>query len=209
MRDDVAHEVVATVRDDQRVREFSDYMERLCDYYGVEHEHGDIDTVILRPGQQMLSDALPGLPEDGMTGTVDGPLRSHVRTLPFDLGASADRRCDGRVGSNRCGQHCAATLRVKALPPGTLLLEALRRPLSRAARLQIQRFCLRPASVSSATKPDVTSQKLYAPTVDKLTRGVPPTTALEWLNKHAIESRNIIATILCSRKPPHGGGGAR
>lgn len=182
MRDDVAHDVVTTVRDDQRVREFSDYMERLFDYFGVEHEHGDIDTVILRPGQHMLNDALPGLPEDGMTGTVDRSValaREDVAFLTWEH-PLIDGAMDGLVRTG-AGNTALATLRVKALSPGTLLLEAryvVHCPAP--ARLQIQRF-LPEASVRIVCDEagrDLT-KALTPPTVDKLTRGVPPTTALE------------------------------
>ena len=109
-------------------------MERLCDYYGVEHEHGDIDTVILRPGQQMLSDALPGLPEDGMTERDRSVAlaREDVAFLTWEH-PLIDEAMDGlvRTGAATCARYATC----EGATRDFITRSALRRPLSRAGAI--------------------------------------------------------------------------
>ncbi|NEV61739.1 RNA polymerase-associated protein RapA [Thiorhodococcus minor] len=52
-------------------REVADYLTRFWDAFGVEHEPGPGGSIVARPGNQMLQEHFPRLPEDGLTATFE------------------------------------------------------------------------------------------------------------------------------------------
>ena len=138
----VAQRLVAQVEEDQRSGELADYVEQLADQFGLEHEDHSDNTIILRPGDHMISDAFSQLPEEGLTGTFDrrrALSREDMAFLTWEhplLRDAMDLIANGDFGS-----ACIATLSVKGLPPGTLLLEAYYSPAVRApVSLQLDRY---------------------------------------------------------------------
>ena len=43
--------------------ELADYMERVCDQFGVEQQYHSLHSVVLQPGDHMHGHSFPGLPE--------------------------------------------------------------------------------------------------------------------------------------------------
>ncbi len=63
--------LVDAIEEIDAARAASDYLTRFWDAFGVEHESGPGGSVVVRPGQQMLHETFPRLPEDGLTATFD------------------------------------------------------------------------------------------------------------------------------------------
>ncbi len=137
-----ADEVIGEILDEQKAPELAGHLEQLMNHFGVEQEHNDANSVILKPGEHMLNHSLPGLPEDGMTGTfsrTEALQREdfHFLTWEHPLVQGA---MDGLIDSG-AGNTAFATAALKGLPPGTLLIEArfaAHCPARRA--LRVQRF---------------------------------------------------------------------
>ena len=50
-----------------------EYLSAYWDAFGVDHEPGPGGSLVLRPGRHMLQEHFPGLPEDGLTVSLDRP----------------------------------------------------------------------------------------------------------------------------------------
>jgi len=103
-----------------------DYMLDACDILGVDIEDHSEHADILRPGEHYQAGHVTELPEDGLTVTwsrqqalerEDMAFMSWEHPLVSGIMES--------VTSSGLGKAALATMSVKALPPGTLLLEAL------------------------------------------------------------------------------------
>ena len=121
-----ADEVVANMIEAADNRELVAFVDRVCDEFGVEqHSHGPT-SVVLQPGDHMQDHSLPGLPEDGLTGSYqrdEALSRDDLHFLtwehPFVSGAM-DRVLSGGVGNT-----ALCTIKLGPLKPGTMLLEAI------------------------------------------------------------------------------------
>jgi ATP-dependent helicase HepA len=102
------------------------YLERLFDIYGIETEPHSRHSLIIRPGDHMLSGDFPGLHPEGMTITFDRQtaLTNEDRQFltwehPLVSGAM------DMILSNEPGNTAMCTLKLPGAKPGTLLLECL------------------------------------------------------------------------------------
>ena len=66
-----AAEVVDNILDSTNQLELADYMERVCDQFGVEQQYHSAHSVVMQPSDQMHGHSFPGLPEGGLTATYD------------------------------------------------------------------------------------------------------------------------------------------
>jgi ATP-dependent helicase HepA len=118
------------------------YMQRVWDNFGVDCEPHSEHAVVIRPSEHMLVSHFPELTEDGFTATFDRQQalqRDDMEFLswehPMFLGL-AEMLIGGEYGN-----AALTTIKIKGLPPGTLLLEAIYTVSSPAPReLQVQRF---------------------------------------------------------------------
>ena len=138
----VAEALVADVAEYELESPLPEIMEQLFDQFGVEQEDQSDATVILRPGDHMQDSHFPQLPDEGMTASFYRDLalsRDDVAFLSAEhpmVTEAIDQILDGDYGN-----ASLCTLKLKPLPPGTLLLE-LNYQLSAAApkALQLNRF---------------------------------------------------------------------
>lgn len=70
-RTDLDLALVDAIEEIDANRDVADYLVRFWDTFGVEHEAGTGGSVVVRPGQQMLYEHFPQLPEDGLTATFE------------------------------------------------------------------------------------------------------------------------------------------
>jgi ATP-dependent helicase HepA len=137
-----AAELITALEAEQRSDTLAEYLEMLAEQFGLDHEDHSDNAIILRPGDHMITEAFPHLPEDGITGTFDRDRALSREDMSYfswehPLVSSAM----DMVMSSDFGSASICTIAVKALKPGTLLLEAFFSPAVQApAWLQLQRY---------------------------------------------------------------------
>ncbi len=102
------------------------YLELLCDSYGVDQEYHSEHAVILRPTDHMLTGHFPGLQEDGTTVTFSREQalsREDMEFLTWEHPILVEAM--EMVTTTELGNAAIATLSLKGIPPGTLLLESV------------------------------------------------------------------------------------
>ncbi len=118
--------VVDAVVDDERRFELEGYMERVFDQFGVEQDRHSAVSVVLHPGDHMLTPHFPGLPESGMTATYQREMalsREDVQFLTWEhpmVSGAMEMILGGDFGNT-----ALCTLKLPPLKPGTLLVEAV------------------------------------------------------------------------------------
>lgn len=125
-RENEAAQLVAQLTTIARTSELSSYMEQVFNTYGVECENHTQQSLVIRPGQHMLTEHFPHLPDDGATLTYErASALAHENWLfltwehPMVLGAM-EMILEGGHG------NCTAMgIRHPAVPSGTLALEML------------------------------------------------------------------------------------
>lgn len=70
-RKPIAEKIVNAIHKIEDNQELEDYMLRVCDSYGVEHDDHSDHSYVLHPGNHMLTPHFPELPDDGATITFD------------------------------------------------------------------------------------------------------------------------------------------
>ncbi len=141
-RPKAASDVIDRIVKAEKRKELEDYMEDVADQLGIDIESHDINSIILRPSENMRCGLLPGMRDEGATYTFsrDNALsREDLGFLTWEhptVVAAMDH-----VLSSEHGNTAVATIKLKPLPPGTLLLETIFRVNSIAAKhLQLHRF---------------------------------------------------------------------
>jgi len=111
---------------DEHSDELANYLLKTADAYGIEHEPQSDQTVILRPTEHQRIDQFPLLPDEGVTLTASRALALTREDLLF---LSWDHPMIQQVMELVClgdlGNAAVATLQLKGIAPGTLLLECL------------------------------------------------------------------------------------
>lgn len=121
-----AAEVVENILSSTNQLELADYMERVCDQFGVDQQYHSLHSVVLHPGDHMHEHSFPGLPEDGLTATYDRTkalvredMQFHTWEHPMVVG-SMDMILSGEFGN-----VTLCTVKLQALKPSTVLLECI------------------------------------------------------------------------------------
>ncbi len=121
-----AAEVVEDILRSTNQLELADYMERVCDQFGVDQQYHSLHSVVLQPGDHMHEHSFPGLPEDGLTATYDRTkalvredMQFHTWEHPMVAG-SMDMILSGDFGN-----VSLCTVKLQALKPSTVLLECI------------------------------------------------------------------------------------
>ncbi|MCY4044643.1 MAG: RNA polymerase-associated protein RapA [Cellvibrionales bacterium] len=141
-RPEQAEAVIDQLVEAEQRKELEDYLEQLTDQLGIEVEAQDNHSIIMRPSENMRCGLLPGMRDEGATYTFS---RDNALSRD-DLGFLTWEHPTVKAGmehvlSSEHGNTCVATISLKPLPPGTLLVET-RFVLNAIAdkSLQIERF---------------------------------------------------------------------
>jgi ATP-dependent helicase HepA len=141
-RPDVARELIDEITSLETGDSLENYLEALCEAFGVDQEFHSEQTLILRPSEHMLTGHFPYVGEEGTTVTFsrDKALaREDMAFLTWEhpmLQEAMDM-----VLSTELGNAAIGTIKLKGVPPGTMLLEALYTVNCVAPReLQVERF---------------------------------------------------------------------
>jgi len=102
------------------------YMEQLFAAYGVEAEPHSSQSLVIRPGQQMLTEQFPHLPEEGATLTYDRDTAlAHEDRLFLTWEHPMVLDAMDMILESGHGNCSAMGIRHPAIPSGTLALEML------------------------------------------------------------------------------------
>ncbi|AXS83499.1 RNA polymerase-associated protein RapA [Marinobacter sp. Arc7-DN-1] len=125
-RRDVAEGLIAAIEEEEGEVRVRDYMMEAFDILGVDVEDHADHSDILRPGEQYQAGHVAELPEDGITVTWDRRNALEREDLAFmSWEHPMVTGVMDSVTSSGLGKAALASLSVKALPAGTLLMEAL------------------------------------------------------------------------------------
>ncbi len=121
-----ANEVVDILIEEELRRELADYMEKVFDEYGVDHEYHSENAIVIRPSDHMHCHHFPSLPEDGLTATYQRTLalsREDMHFLTWEhpmVSGAMDM-----VLNDEFGNTALCSIKLPPLKPGTLLAEAI------------------------------------------------------------------------------------
>ncbi|WP_126456560.1 RNA polymerase-associated protein RapA [Sulfuriflexus mobilis] len=125
-RPHVAEQLCERARQNDRQTSPMQYLEQVFDAYGVDSEvHGE-NSFVLHPGDHMQTSSFPALREEGMTVTYDRDTALANEDMQFlswehpMLTGAIDM-----VLGNEQGNTAMASIKVRGLKPGSLLLECL------------------------------------------------------------------------------------
>ncbi len=156
-----------------------EFLSATFDHYGVDQEDESEHTIILRPSER-LTGHFPGLTDDGLTATFDRDTAlaredMHYMTWEHPIAKEAL----AMTVQSDVGNAALNTISLRALPKGTLLLEAwFTIAVVAPAHLQIERYLsLTPTRVLMTANGKDVSVTLDAPRLDALCKDVDRKTA--------------------------------
>ena len=118
------------------------YLEALCEAFGVDQEFHSEQALILRPSEHMLTGHFPGVGDEGTTVTFDRDKALSREDMEFITWEHPMiHEAMDMVHSTELGNAAIGTIKLKGVPPGTMLLEALYTINCVAPKaLQVERF---------------------------------------------------------------------
>ncbi|MDX5298870.1 MAG: RNA polymerase-associated protein RapA, partial [Gammaproteobacteria bacterium] len=102
------------------------FMTQVFEEYGVAHEEHSLRTLILRPSEHLREAHFPGLDEDGTTVTFDRQRslsREDIAFMSWEHPMVVDSM--DMIQSTELGNATLASMAIKGVNPGTVLLEAV------------------------------------------------------------------------------------
>ncbi|MET0090440.1 MAG: RNA polymerase-associated protein RapA [Candidatus Thiodiazotropha sp.] len=141
-REPRAGELVAQVRQQDASAELDEYLQRLFDSYNIDTEPLGEAGLVLKPGEQVIAGSLPGLPEEGLTVTLDRcDALSHEERQFLTWEHPLVGNAMDQILSQQTGNAASIIVQSDELGKGQLLLEALFVVECPAPRpLQVSRF---------------------------------------------------------------------
>ena len=134
--------MIEEISADEDSKTLQEYLETLCEAYGVDIEHHSDATLILRPSDHMLTGHFPRLPEEGTTVTFDREkalAREDMEFMTWEHPMIVEAM--DMVHSTELGNAALGTIKLKGIPPATMLLESLFTINCVAPKmLQVERF---------------------------------------------------------------------
>ena len=137
-----SEQVIEQLEEAEQSEVLAGYLERLCDYFGVDLQNYGSESITLHPGDHMRTHHFPGLPEEGLTGTWDRQQalsRDDMHFLTWEhplVSGGMDMLLNAEYGNNTL-----CTIKLPPLKEGTLLLEAIFVPHCAAPKwLQMGRY---------------------------------------------------------------------
>lgn len=139
---DEAATLIEKVEWEEESQSLATYMNNVFTLYGVEQEHQSDSSVVIHPGEHMLTHDFPGLTAEGCSLTfhrLKALVREDLEFLTWEHPMVTE--CMDQTLSTELGNAAIATMSVKGVPPGTLFLEAIFALNSMAPKqLQLDRF---------------------------------------------------------------------
>jgi ATP-dependent helicase HepA len=139
---EVAQNLIDDIVAAQSNDELSQYLEALCDTFGVDQEYHSDQALILRPSEHMLTGHFPGLREDGTTITFSREqalAREDMEFLTWEHPMVLEAM--DMVHSTELGNAALGTIKLNGVAPGTMLLEVVYTVNCVAPKdLQLERF---------------------------------------------------------------------
>ncbi len=139
---EIAEDLIAQIHATEQSDALSDYLEGLCDAFGVDQEYHSEHALVLRPSEHMLTGHFPYVREEGTTVTFsrDKALaREDMAFLSWEHPMILEAM--DMVYSTELGNAAIGTIKLKGVAPGTMLLEALYTANCVAPKaLQVERF---------------------------------------------------------------------
>ena len=137
-----AAQLIDGIRAQEQGETLGDYLEALCEAFGVDQEYHSEHTTILRPSEHMLTGHFPYVRDEGTTVTLsrDKALaREDMEFLTWEHPMIVEAM--DMVHSTELGNAAIGTIKLKGVPPGTMLLEVLYTVNCVAPKfLQVERF---------------------------------------------------------------------
>ncbi len=172
----VANELIDEINHQQQTLELDRYMLDLFNEYGLETESHSDHTFIIKPSEHMRESYFPGLKDEGQTITFDRDRaieREDYDFLTWEhpmVSESMESIRDSEIGN-----AAVATIRVKGLQAGTVLLETCFTVSTTAAKhLQIERYLgLSPLRLLVDVRGKNLSQIVSHSAMNQLTRRMP------------------------------------
>jgi ATP-dependent helicase HepA len=138
----IGKELIQAIEAEENCLELQNYMAKVYQEFGIDHEYHSEDAEILHPGNHMKTSHFPGLQEDGMTVTysrLKALVREDMEFLswehPMVFGAME------MIMESELGNAAIATISIKNIQPGTIFLESLYTIHCAAPKaLQLDRF---------------------------------------------------------------------
>ncbi|PID43931.1 MAG: RNA polymerase-associated protein RapA [Gammaproteobacteria bacterium] len=121
-----AAEIIDRIDEQEDSPELMAYMESMFDVYGVDSDEHSEHARIIMPGDHMRGGHFPGLRDEPITVTFSREQalsRDDMHFLSWEHPIVVESM--DMVSSSELGNACVVTISIKALPPGTLLLESV------------------------------------------------------------------------------------
>lgn len=190
-----AQALIELLESEEDSQALASYMELMFNLYGVETEYQSDSTLVLHPGEHMLTHDFPHLSAEGMTLTyhrLKALSREDLDFLTWEHPMVVEAM--DQLLSSELGNAALVTISVKGVKPGTLFLEALFTLNSMAPKgLQLDRFLpLSPMRVVVNMGGKDLSDVLPHEKVNELCKGMPRKMAPAIVK----EIRNDMATLL-------------
>lgn len=194
-RADDAQALIELLETEERSQDLAAYMQRVYDLYGVEQEHQSDGSLVLHPGEHMLTAEFPGLTDDGMTLTYQREkalVREDMDFVTWEHPMVTELM--DQLVSGELGNAALAKISVKGIPPGTLFLEGIFTVNSMApASLQLDKYLpLSPQRVVVNADGRNLSEVLPYEKLNELSSGIKRNLALQILK----EIRGEFAALL-------------
>jgi len=171
--------LVSALTDDDHSDPLPAFLSAAFDYFGVEQEDHSAHTITLRPSER-LTGHFPGLTDDGLTATFDRATAlaredMHYMTWEHPIAKEAL----AMILRGETGNATLNTISLRALPAGTMLLEAwFTVAVVAPAHLQIERYLsLRPTRLLVTSGGKDVGATLSAQQLDSLCKDVDKKTA--------------------------------
>ncbi len=123
---EIAAEIVEALVEQDQDPTLPEYLEQVLDCFGIEQEYHGEQSQVLHPGEHMRVPSFPGLAEEGMTITlsrVQALTREDMEFMTWEH--PLIRGAQELIAQGEFGNTAVCTVKLPALKPGTLLLEAL------------------------------------------------------------------------------------
>ncbi len=175
-----AQDIINAIEDEERSQQLRNYMQAVFDHYGVDYEEHSEHSQILKPSGHMRTEHFPGLSDEGVSVTYDRDkalAREDLEFLCWEHPMVSEVM--EMILKSDTGNATIASMQLKALKPGTLLVEATFTIECLAPpKLQLQRYLpLHPHRVLLDIRGNDYSNIIPASTLDKLCQPIAPSIA--------------------------------
>lgn len=138
----IANAVIDTIVDSERSDLLESYTQMIFDTFGVEYDFHSEHSLVLQPGEQMLTEHFPGLREEGVTITYNrekAQVREDMEFITWE-NPMVTEAMDMILGTE-LGNVAIGATKLKSIPSGTFMVECFfAMQCSAPKKLQVNRF---------------------------------------------------------------------